>query len=542
MSNLPSPQKDRFVHVRLPAKDQWPKLLPLEHHSQSGLFNCTSLLLDRNIENGNGARLAMRSETVSWTYDELHRQVCQIANVFTQYFKIEPGNRVLVYGANSPRVGAIWLAIQKIGAVVVTVSSMLRAGELQTLIDISMPKLVLFDRVIETEIITAVTTSTAECDTLGYSSRGDELEHLMNKVPTTYATCPTLADDVSIIAFTSGTTGQPKATVHFHRDIIAICETICRHIVKPTPDDVFISTSPLAFTFGLGGLLVFPLYAGACSVLIGRYSPEQLLAAIEHYGATVCFTVPTFYQKMAKLADVKALSQLRLAVSSGEALPGQVRNLLETKTGINLAEVLGSTEMLHAFAGSTGDAVKPGFIGPAIPGYKLAILDENGNEMPAGQVGRLAVAGPTGCRYMDDPRQSDYVQHGWNITGDACWMDEDGYISFHTRYDDMIISAGYNISGLEIENVLLEHPLVAECAVVGVPDNERGQIVAAYIVPVNDTTVDEQLTRQLQTYVKEAIAPYKYPRMIEYVATLPQTQTGKIQRFRLRSQNRKNSL
>ncbi len=530
-----SPQQDRFVFDRLPMQDQWPEILPLDNITQTGLLNCVSLLLDRNLE-GNGAnRVAVRGKGQTWTYGELNSRVCRIANVLTQYYDVEPGNRVLIYAANSPEVAAIWLAIQKIGAVAVTTLSLLRANELQKLIDISRPVLAISDGAGVGELHQAAGQAEFTCRTLSFQPDGGDLYNLMNKGSDICPTCPTLANDVSIIAFTSGTTGNPKATVHFHRDIISICETVGRHIIDPIQDDVFISTSPLAFTFGLGGLLIFPFYAGACTVLNGHYTPEQYLAAIDHYEASVCFTVPTFYQQLAKHDAALVLSRLRLAVSSGEALPRPVRDQLIGELGINLAEVIGSTEVLHAFAGSLCRNSKPGFIGPAIKGYELAVLDENGVRLPAGKIGRLAVKGPTGCRYFDDPRQSDYVQNGWNITGDACHMDEDGHIAFHTRHDDMIISAGYNISGLEVENALLEHTLVSECAVIGALDNARGQIVEAHIVLVPGATTDDDMIKQLQSHVKATIAPYKYPRSIVFADQLPKTATGKIRRHHLRN-------
>jgi len=305
-------------------------------------------------------------------------------------------------------------------------------------------------------------------------------------------------------------------------------------MLSPQVDDIFIGTAPLAFTFGLGGLLAFPLYFGAASVLHGRYTPAEFAGAIARYKATICFTVPTYYQQIMRLEDLQRLRSLRLAVSSGEALPLNVRDLWFEKTGLHLTEVLGSTEMLHAFAGSKGAAIRPGFIGPAIPGYEIAVLDDEGRALPAGETGRFAVRGPTGCRYMDDPRQLDYARFGWNLTGDACSMSEDGYVAYHTRYDDLIVSSGYNISGLEVENVLLEHEAVAECAVIGERDDERGMIVAAFVVLKDRAREGSVMAKALQDHVKNAIAPYKYPRRIEFIAALPRNESGKIQRFRLR--------
>ncbi len=529
-----SPQKDRFVHDRLPPPDQWPQILPLEGMSGVGFLNCVSFLLDRHISVGRGDRPALRGGDRTWTYTELSHHVCRAASVMVHRYDIRPGNRVLIRGGNSPEVALVWLAIQKIGAVAVTTMSLLRDNELQIIINMSLPALAICETSLMQDLSLAITSSGKDIPVISFDAGQGELFDLMADAQPRQETCDTLSDDISLIAFTSGTTGKPKATVHFHRDVIAICETMYRHIITPAPDDVFIGTAPLAFTFGLGGLLVFPLYAGACSVLNARYSPEQLLDAIEAYGATVCFTVPTFFQQMVKLKTDQSLASLRLAVSSGEALPLPVRKAWADATGMELAEVLGSTEMLHAFAGSTGQDVRTGFIGPAIPGYEIAVLDDAGRKLPANEIGRLAVRGPTGCRYLDDDRQQAYVRDGWNITGDACSITDDGYLAYHSRLDDMIISSGYNISGVEVENTLLLHPKVRECAVVGEASEERGQIVVAYVVTPVAAKDRPGLADELQDHVKNTIAPYKYPRAIRFLDQLPRNESGKIQRFRLR--------
>ncbi|WP_108883617.1 AMP-binding protein [Anderseniella sp. Alg231-50] len=529
-----SPQKDRFVHDRLPPREQWPQIQPLAASAGLDTLNCVSLLLDRHVSNGNGDSPAIRGGDRTWTYAELDEHVCRTASVMVHRYAIEPGNRVLIRGGNSPEVALIWLAVQKIGAVAVTTMSLLRDNELRVIIDMSQPALAICETSLMQDLSLAVRSSGRNVPVIGFEAGHGELFELMADASPQHETCATLPDDISLIAFTSGTTGKPKATVHFHRDVIAICETMCRHMVAPDRQDVFIGTAPLAFTFGLGGLLVFPLHAGACSVLNARYSPEQLLDAIETYGATVCFTVPTFFQQMVKLKADQSLATLRLAVSSGEALPLPVRQAWADATGMQLAEVLGSTEMLHAFAGSTGQDVRAGFIGPAIPGFELAVVDDTGRKLPANEIGRLAVRGPTGCRYLDDARQQAYVQHGWNITGDACSMTEDGYLAYHSRLDDMIISSGYNISGVEVENTLLLHPHVRECAVVGEASEERGQVVVAYVVTPVAVEDRSRLAGDLQDHVKNTIAPYKYPRAIRFLDQLPRNESGKIQRFRLR--------
>lgn len=534
MTQPVSPQKDRFVHDRLPPPDQWPQILPLAGISDLKTLNCVSRLLDRHVSNDHGDRPAVRGGDRTWTYSELNDHVCRAASVMVHRYGIKPGNRVLIRGGNSPEVALAWLAVQKIGAVAVTTMSLLRDSELRIIIDMSQPALAICETSLMQDLALAVSSSGKDVAVIGFEAGHGELFELMADAAPQQETCATLPDDISLIAFTSGTTGKPKATVHFHRDVIAICETMCRHIIAPAPDDVFIGTAPLAFTFGLGGLLVFPFYAGACSILNARYSPEQLLDAIETYGATVCFTVPTFFQQMVKLKTGQSLETLRLAVSSGEALPLPVRQAWADATGMQLAEVLGSTEMLHAFAGSTGQDVHAGFIGPAIPGFELAVIDDAGHKLPANQIGRLAVKGPTGCRYLDDERQQVYVRDGWNITGDACSISEDGYLAYHSRLDDMIISSGYNISGVEVENTLLLHPDVRECAVVGEASEERGQIVVAYVVTPVAVHDRSGLADNLRDHVKNTIAPYKYPRAIRFLDQLPRNESGKIQRFRLR--------
>ncbi|MCF6234255.1 MAG: AMP-binding protein [Rhodobacteraceae bacterium] len=529
MIRVNSPQHDSFVRDRLPKPGNMPEFPGVD--PDPGVLNCVTFLLDAHLDGPSADRLAIRSGARSWTYRQLGHHVGQMANVLTQNYGVRPGNRVLLRGANSPEIAALWLAVQKIGAVGVVSMSLLRAGELVTLIDHAKPVLAVCDVDISADLETALGLAGLECQMVTFTDEGGQLFDEMSLKSPDCETCQTLADDASVIGYTSGTTGAPKATVHFHRDILAICETVCRHIIRPTADDVFIGTAPLAFTFGLGGLLIFPFYAGACTVLNPRYSAQGFAAAIAHYRASICFTVPTFYQRMLRAENALSFNTLRLAVSSGEALPQGVRDLWQDQTGVNLAEVLGSTEMLHAFAGAQGAAIRPGLIGPAIPGYELAILDPMGQALPLGTVGRLAVKGPTGCRYLTDPRQSEYVQNGWNLTGDMCKMDTSGYIAYLSRADDMIISAGYNISGLEVENALLTHPGVAECAVIGVADEQRGQIVVAFVVPVqveNPATPD-----QLQAHVQRLIAPYKYPRRIEFVDALPRNESGKLQRFRL---------
>ncbi len=521
-------QIDRYIHENLPPPELWPEILALPDVPQSGRLNCADFLLDKHATSDAADRLAVIGEHFSWTYAELNVQSNRIANVMQHQFGIISGNRVLIRAPNEPMAVAIWLAVQKLGAIAVTTVPLLRRSEITEIIEIAKVSLV----VCETTYTDAI--SEAECQVVEYGNDTCALESLTSEASDWFEIYQTNADDIALIGFTSGTTGKPKATIHFHRDVLSICKVLCDEIIHPTRDDIFIGTAPLAFTFGLGGLLAFPLYAGASSVLMQHASPEGLLEAIASHRATICFTVPTFYQRMARCIQLGELDSLRLAVSSGEALPDPVRRAWLECSGLPLAEVLGSTEMLHAFLGADSNAAERGAIGPAFPGYEVAILDDAGQRLPANSPGRLAVKGPTGCRYLNDPRQKDYVVNGWNITGDTCSMTEDDMIMFHARKDDMIITSGYNVSGIEVENALLTHPKVAECAVIGEPDSDRGNIVSAFVV-LNDRHIESHdMAEQLQNHVKAQIAPYKYPRKLTFVRELPRNSSGKIQRHRLR--------
>lgn len=528
-----SAQIDRFVNERLPNRKTWPVMDIPACYQDGKPLNCVYALLDQHIESGYGSRPALISNDIKWSYKELSDIVDQITAVLIHDFGIVPGNRVLIRGPNSPTVVATWLATQKCGAVAVTTMTLLKSAELSTIIELSAPSVAVCD-IGYIDELTIASDSTSSLSIVTYNGINGDLESRMQRHPAGISTCPTLSNDISLIGFTSGTTGKPKATIHFHRDVLAVCETVGQKIIKPAREDVFIGTSPLAFTFGLGGLVFFPLYAGAASVLNGRYSADQLLEGIERFKATVCFTVPTFYQRMTPLIDSYDTTSLRMTVSSGEALAVSVREAWKTASSIEMTELLGSTEMLHAFIGSTDRDARTGAIGRAIPGYSAAIINADGEELPDGEIGWLAVRGPTGCRYLADSRQGDYVRFGWNITGDACSMDSDGYVYYHTRLDDMIISSGYNISGIEVENVLLEHPQIVECAVIGCPDAERGQVVTAFVVPRCKPDNPSSFIEMIQTFVKEQIASYKYPRQVVLCSELPRNESGKLQRFRLR--------
>jgi 2-aminobenzoate-CoA ligase len=499
-------------------------------------LNCVSAFVDDWVTAGEGARDCLISPTARWSYADLAEQVNRVANVLTRDLGVVPGNRVLLRGPNSPMMVAAYFAVIKAGAVVVATMPLLRAKEIAFPLAKAEIRLALCDMRLADEMEKARPLAPA-LDRIVYWGSGtpDSLEAMMTKDGyERFGACDTASDDVCLIAFTSGTTGVPKGTMHFHRDMLAICDTFGQYVLRAGRDDRFIGSPPIAFTFGVGGLVLFPLRVGAATILLERASPDDLLPAIANLRATVCFTAPTAFRAMlGKLAGFD-LSSLRKSVSAGETLPAATFEAWEAATGIRIIDGLGSTEMLHIFIGSREEDMRPGATGKPVPGYEARVIDESGQEEPSGTPGRLAVRGPTGCRYLGDKRQAEYVQNGWNVTGDTYIKDADGYFRYQARSDDMIISAGYNIAGPEVETVLLAHPAVAECGVVGQPDDERGQIVKAYVVLNQGIAPDAALTRTLQDYVKAAVAPYKYPRAVEYVPNLPRTETGKLQRFELR--------
>jgi len=545
-----SAHQDTFARDNLPPPDQWPALvfdLPSLRFPER--MNCAHELLDRWVEAGQGDRPCVigsggsdgsggsRGE-VRWTYAELQAQANRIAQVLVNEMGVVPGNRVLLRGANTPQMVACWFAVMKAGAIAVATMPLLRAKELGQVIEKARISHALCDAALAGELETArARFPVLERVCLFRSEAADGLEALAGRQSDRFDNVDTASDDCALIAFTSGTTGQPKGTMHFHRDVIAICRCWPEHCLRANADDVFIGSPPLAFTFGLGGLVLFPLSVGASTVLLEKASPDALLPAIAKHRATVCFTAPTSYRAMAAQAASHDLSSLRKCVSAGEALPAATRQLWKDTTGLQLIDGIGATEMLHIFISHTEETARPGATGKAVPGYRARVVDDEGRDVPPGQVGKLAVQGPTGCRYLADDRQLKYVKQGWNLTGDAYLIDADGYFVYQARTDDMIISGGYNIAGPEVESALLAHPAVAECAVIGVPDDERGQLVKAFVVLKPDAagSGDEAaLVKAMQDFVKATIAPYKYPRAIEFRASLPRTETGKLQRFRLR--------
>jgi 2-aminobenzoate-CoA ligase len=534
MTLMPSAHVDTFCRDNLPPVDLWPEFrfdLPELHYPDR--LNCAVALLDDVIDRHGADRPCLLSPGgESWTYGELLATSNRIAKVLVDELGIVPGNRVLLRGPNNPWLVACWFGVLKTGAVVVTTMPLLRPGELSTVHEIARIDLALCDDRF-TDDLRAADLGGVPIVTYG-GAGDDDLTRRATAYDGSFDSVATSSDDVALLAFTSGTTGRPKATMHFHRDVLANADTFSRHVLRPTPDDVFTGTPPMAFTFGLGGLVVFPLHAGASTLLIEKATADELADHIAAHDVTICFTAPTAYRAMLLAGRPERLESLRRCVSAGEHLPAATWQAFHDATGVRIIDGIGSTEMLHIFVSAADDDIRPGSTGRPIPGYQAIVVDDTGRELLVGEPGRLAVKGPTGCRYLADERQATYVQNGWNITGDTFRTDEDGYFWYEARSDDMIISAGYNIGGPEVEEVLLAHDAVAECAVVGVPDEARGQLVTAYVVLAPAVVGDDTLVKELQEFAKQRIAPYKYPRAIEFIEALPRTSTGKVQRFRLR--------
>ena len=537
----PTAHVDTFTRDNLPPFELWPEiLLDRPEFQYPDYLNAAVELTDRMVERGFGDNIALIGNGRRRTYKELTDWSNRLAHALVENYGVKPGNRVLIRSGNNPALVAAWLAATKAGAVVVNTMPMLRAGELSKIVDKAEIGLALCDSRIADELIACAKTSRFLKQVVsfdGTQNHDAELDRIALDKPVKFDAVKTGRDDVALLGFTSGTTGEPKATMHFHRDILMIADGYAREVLKVTPEDVFVGSPPLAFTFGLGGLAIFPLRFGAAATLLENASPPNMIQIIETYKATICFTAPTAYRAMMAAMDKGAdLSSLRIAVSAGETLPGPVFEQWTAKTGKPILDGIGSTEMLHIFISNRMGEARPGATGKPVTGYVAKVVDEQMNEVPRGEIGRLAVRGPTGCRYLADKRQTSYVRDGWNITGDTFVQDEDGYFHFVARADDMIVSAGYNIAGPEVEAALLSHPDVAECAVIGKRDDERGEIVAAYVVLKANVEADEVCRKKLQDHVKATIAPYKYPRAVNFVEALPKTQTGKIQRFRLREQ------
>jgi 2-aminobenzoate-CoA ligase len=535
----PSGHVDTFTRDNLPPFEQWPDLL-LDGFDYPEYLNAAVELTDHNVERGFGDHTALIGHGRRRTYKELSDWTNRLAHALTEDYGVVPGQRVLIRSANNPAMVACWLAATKAGAVVVNTMPMLRAGELSKIVDKAEVSLALCDTRLMDELVACAKESRFLTKVVGFDGTANhdaELDRVALNKPVTYDAVRTGRDDVALLGFTSGTTGEPKATMHFHRDLLIIADGYAKEVLGVTPDDVFVGSPPLAFTFGLGGLAVFPMRFGAAATLLENASPPNMVDIIETYRATVCFTAPTAYRAMLLAMDEGAdLSSLRAAVSAGETLPGPVYDAWMAKTGTPMLDGIGATEMLHIFISNRLGDSRPACTGRPVTGYGARVVDDEMREVARGTVGRLAVRGPTGCRYLADHRQTAYVRDGWNLTGDSFAQDEEGYFHFAARSDDMIVSSGYNIAGPEVEAALLAHPHVVECAVIGVADDVRGQIVQAHVVLAEGVTASDEVAAVLQEHVKATIAPYKYPRSIVFTTALPKTQTGKIQRFRLREQ------
>lgn len=525
--------RDTFVTDRLPNPTTLPEFrFDLPELQYPERLNAAAVLVDRWVQDGHGARTAIINDHGSWSYAELKSLSDRIARVLVEREGFVPGNRVLLRGPNGAMLFACWLGVLKAGGVLVTTMPMLRAGEIRNIIETAQITHAIIDDRFLDEF-----TAAGGCRTmLAYhgDEGGGDLERLLAETAESFEPVDTGRDDPAMIAFTSGTTGKPKGCVQFHRDILAVNDSFARHIIKAAPGDRFLSTAPIAFTFGLGALLIFPFAAGATSVTIEQGAPDKLLDTIERHSVTTLFTAPTAYKAMLAQTAGRDLSQLKACVSAGEHLPEAIWHAWHEATGIALINGIGATEMMHIFISAAGNDIRVGATGKTVPGFTACVLDADGDPLETGE-GRLAVKGPTGCRYLADPRQADYVHNGWNVTGDTYRLDEEGYFWYVARSDDMIVSSGYNIGAPEVENALLSHPAVLECAVIGVACPDRGQKVKAFVVKATDTEQNPKLARLLQDHVKSVIAPYKYPREIEFVQSLPKTLTGKLQRFALRT-------
>jgi len=529
---------DTFTRDNLPPADQWPDL-PLEGFDYPEVLNAGVELSDAMVARGFGDHTALIGNGRRRTYKELTDWSNRIAHALVENYGVKPGNRVLIRSANNPAMVACWLAATKAGAVVVNTMPMLRAGELAKIVDKAEVEFALCDTRIKDELVACAKDSRFLKKVIGFDGTANhdaELDRIALDKPVKFEAVATGRDDVALLGFTSGTTGEPKATMHFHRDLLIIADAYAKEVLNVQPDDVFVGSPPLAFTFGLGGLAIFPLRFGAAATLLEQATPPKMIEIIETYKATISFTAPTAYRVMlAAMEEGADLSSLRIAVSAGETLPAPIYEAWMKKTGKPMLDGIGATEMLHIFISNRLGDSAPGSTGKPVGGYQAKIVDDEMNEMPRGEIGRLAVRGPTGCRYLADDRQKKYVREGWNLTGDSFYQDEAGYFHFAARSDDMIISAGYNIAGPEVEAALLSHAFVSECAVVGADDEERGQIVQAHVVLTVDVPADATTIKALQDHVKQVIAPYKYPRSVKFVDALPKTATGKIQRFALRA-------
>ena len=539
LAAVQSVQTDRFVHDRLPPPEQRADMrYDLPEFAVEAEANLVDVLLGQIVARGLSDRPFLRSDKITLSYADAAERINRIAQVLTEDFALVPGNRVLLRGGNSIGMALAWLGVVKAGLVAVATMPLLRAKELAEIIKKAQPLLALCDATLLDELQTAQ-AQTGDLKTIipfNLMDAPGSLAALSALKDGHFTPCPTAADDIALLAFTSGTTGKPKATVHTHRDVLAACQAWPRHVLRATPNDIVMGSPPLAFTFGLGGMLLFPFAVGASVYFPSiAYTPEAMVKLLNDKAATICYTAPTFYRQMAAFAKQHGMPTLRTCVSAGEALPDATRQLWKEATGIDLLDGIGATEMFHIFISTTPGDIRRGAIGKVVPGYTAKVVDAQGQEVARGSIGKLAVKGPTGCKYLDDARQANYVKDGWNYPGDAFMQDADGYFFYLARDDDMIITAGYNVGGPEVEDALLKHPAVAECGVIGLPDSERGMVVKAFVVLQPGYSESPETVKALQDHVKATLAPFKYPRQIEFLKNLPRTDTGKLQRFKLRA-------
>ncbi len=541
---------DTFCADSLPPKELWPRMdcSTLPELVYPARMNCAVELLDATVVAGHGDNEVFVHKDTRWTYSELLERANRIAHVLVEDLGVVPGNRVLLRAPNTPMLAACWFAVLKAGGVVVATMPLLRPREIAYTARKARITLALTDSRVAADCERAMLSADYGIAGTGnrvvqfHTTEPDGLEAMMRDKPSSFASCDTASSDIALIAFTSGTTGRAKGTMHTHRDVMAITDCFARHVLRPDSTDVFCGSPPLAFTYALGGLLLFPMRFAASTLMLEQASPLNLVKAIQEHRPTICFTAPTAYRAMLGMLNEFDVSSLRKCVSAGETLPATTLEAWERATGVRIIDGIGATEMLHIFISASGNDIRPGSTGKAVRGYRAKIVDDDGNDVPIGTVGHLAVQGPTGCRYLDDPdRQRVYVRNGWNLPGDSYRMDEEGYFWYQARTDDMIVSSGYKISGPEVENALLDHACVAECGVIGVADDERGQVAKAFVVLREGTKPSDALRKELQEFVKSVLAPYKYPRQIEFVAQLPRTETGKLQRFRLRQSSSESS-
>jgi 2-aminobenzoate-CoA ligase len=542
VSQTPNARGDTFAREHLPPKELWPlmKAIGIPDLDYPASLNAAVELLDRRVESGSGACPCLHTDNDVWSYQKLLQCSNRIANLLVRRGLV-PGERVLLRDANSPMLAACWFAVIKAGGIAVTTMSQIRAQELVAIANKARIKYALCEKGLAEELVKAQGLAPALEEIIIYENPNSaQLPPLLDDYSAEFVNVETSQDDIALIAFSSGTTGEPKATVHFHRDLLAVCDTFSKYVLKPSAADIFCGSPPLAFTFGLGGLLLFPMRAGASTLLLPKVTGESLLQAIERHRCTICFTAPTLYRSMLEFVPRFDMASLKKCISAGERLPRAVFEAWRMATGLQIIDGIGSTEMLHIFISAAEDEIRPGATGKPVPGYEAMVVDESGRPVPANVSGRLAVRGPTGCRYLNAPDfQRKYVKNGWNITGDSYHADDDGYFWYEGRTDDLIVSAGYKISPIEIEAALMGHSKVAECAVIGAPSEQRGEIVKAFVILKDAALADDLLRRELQDYVKSQIAPYKYPRAIEFVTELPHSSTGKLQRSRLREQERR---